>query len=330
MTLNKPEKLDIAVSDQSTLSSQHKVADVEVQLARKRMRRSRIKKQGGAYLFLLPNIAGFLLFTLFPLVFAIGLSFFKWSLLTPPVFNGLSNYVQLFTRDSVFRQVLSNTLFFVFVYVPLNLVIALGIAVWLASRIRWKGLFRIIMFLPVLTPGVAVAIVWMLMYNRSGIINVGLKSLFHIQGPDWLTSSVWAMPAIILMSLWYNFGYNMLIFSAGLQAIPQQLYEAAALDGSRRWSKFWHITLPMLSPSVFFALVMTLITSFQVFDQAFILTGGGPGASTTTLVLYTYQNAFSFFHMGYGATISTVLFFLIMAVTLGQFALQKKWVYYEV
>jgi len=329
MTLIKPEKLDIAVSDQSTLSSQRKVADAEVQLVSKRMRRLRIKKQREAYLFLLPNIAGFLLFTLFPLVFAIGLSFFKWSLLTPPIFNGLSNYVQLFTRDSVFRQVLSNTLYFVFVYVPLNLVIALGIAVWLASRIRWKGLFRTIMFLPVLTPGVAVAIVWMLMYNRSGIINVGLKSLFHIQGPDWLTSSVWAMPAIILMSLWYNFGYNMLIFSAGLQSIPQQLYEAAALDGSRRWSKFWHITLPMLSPSVFFALVMTLITSFQVFDQAFILTGGGPGASTTTLVLYTYQNGFSFFHMGYGATISTVLFLLIMAVTLGQFALQKKWVHYE-
>lgn len=330
MALNKSEEAHVAVNDQRTLSSQRQITEANMQRARKRIRRSRIKKNGEAYLFLLPNIAGFLLFTLFPLVFALGLSFFKWSLLTPPIFNGLGNYIRLFTQDTVFHQVLSNTLYFVFVYVPLNLVIALGIAVWLAGRIRWKGLFRIIMFLPVLTPGVAVAIVWMLMYNRSGIINVALQSLFHIQGPDWLTSSIWAMPSIILMSLWYNFGYNMLIFSAGLQAIPQQLYEAASLDGSTRWAKFWHITLPMLSPSMFFALVMTLITSFQVFDQAFILTGGGPGASTTTLVLYTYQSGFSFFHMGYAATISTVLFFLIMAVTLGQFVLQKKWVHYEV
>ena len=324
------KKLDM---DQAAESQENRAIQNEVSrmtMKKRHMRRLRWREQGIAYLFLAPNILGFLFFTLFSLVVAFGLSFFRWSLLTAPEFTGVSNYVQLFTVDPVFHQVLLNTLYFVFGYVPLNIVLSLGVAMWLSGRIWAKNLFRIIMFIPVMTPGVAVALVWLLMYDPSGIINQVLFALFHIRGPNWLASNTWAMPAVILMSLWYGFGYNMLVFSAGLQSIPRPLYEAAAIDGAKRWRGFWSITLPLLSPTIFFGIVLTLITSFQVFDQVYILTGGGPGINTTTLVLYTYQNGFVYYHMGYAATISTVLFVLIMLVTICQFLLQKKWVYYEV
>lgn len=327
MILKKPD-MDRTPAGQAEPALQNRVS--RIALKKRRMRRLWWREQGIAYLFLAPNILGFLFFTLFSLVAAFGLSFFRWSLLTAPEFNGVGNYIQLFTVDPVFHQVLLNTLYFVFGYVPLNIILSLGIAVWLAGPIRAKNIFRIIMFIPVMTPGVAVALVWLLMYDPSGIINATLLGLFHIHGPNWLASSTWAMPAVILMSLWYGFGYNMLVFSAGLQSIPRHLYEAAAIDGARRWHRFWSITLPLLSPSIFFGLVLTLITSFQVFDQVYILTGGGPGIDTTTLVLYTYQNGFVYYHMGYAATVSSVLFVLIMLVTIGQFLLQKKWVYYEV
>jgi multiple sugar transport system permease protein len=294
-------------------------------IARRRKWRDTI----GAYLFLTPNMLGFLVFILFPLIASFVISFFNWSLLTPPTFVGLGNYARLLVQDPVFHRILLNTLYFVFGYVPLNIVVSLGLAVWLSGRIRAKSLFRVIFFFPVMTPGIAVSLVWLLMYDQSGVINWFL-SLFHIHGPNWVGSSVWAMPAVILMSLWYGFGYNMLVFSAGLQSIPGHFYEAAAIDGATPLRQFWNVTIPLLSPSIFFALVMTLITSFQVFDQVFILTAGGPGASTTTLVLYTYQNGFTYFRMGYAATVSTILFLLIMAVTLGQFFLQRRWVHYEV
>ena len=327
MILKKPDVDRTAASRASLEVQKNKVSDIA--LKKRRMRRLRWREQGIAYLFLAPNIIGFLVFTLFTLVAAFGLSFFRWSLLTAPEFNGVGNYIQLFTVDPVFHQVLLNTLYFVFGYVPLNIVLSLGVAMWLSGRIWAKSLFRVIMFLPVMTPGVAVALVWLLMYDPAGIINQML-GLFHIHGPNWLASSTWAMPSVIIMSLWYGFGYNMLVFLAGVQAIPQHLYEAAAIDGAKRWHRFWSITLPLLSPSIFFGLVLTLITSFQVFDQVYILTGGGPGTDTTTLVLYTYQNGFVYYHMGYAATISTVLFVLIMLITIVQFMLQKKWVYYEV
>jgi multiple sugar transport system permease protein len=328
MILKKPDTKQISV-DRIPPASQNQGSRITTK-DRHRMRRAERREQATAYLFLAPNIIGFLVFTLFSLLAAFGLSFFKWSLLSSPEFTGLSNYIELFTVDPMFHQILLNTLYFVFGYVPLNIILSLGIAIWLSGRIRAKNLFRIIMFLPVMTPAVGVALVWMLMYDQSGIINATLYTLFHFRGPNWLGSSTWAMPAVILMSLWYGFGYNMLVFSAGLQAIPQHFYEAASIDGAKRWQKFWHITIPLLSPSLFFGIVLTIITSFQVFDQVYILTGGGPGADTTTLVLYTYQNGFVYFHMGYAATISTVIFILIMAVTILQFVFQRKWVHYEV
>lgn len=328
--LRKPDANRVAFNQVAQVALNDNVHRRAAALGQRRMRRLKWREQGIAYLFLAPNILGFLFFTLFSLVAAFGLSFFRWSLLTTPTFAGLNNYVILFTQDPVFHQILINTLYFVFGYVPLNIVLSLGIAVWLSGNIRAKNLFRIIMFLPVMTPAVGVSLVWMLMYDQHGIINQLLYALLHIHGPNWLGSNIWAMPAVIIMSLWYGFGYNMLVFSAGIQAIPQHLYEAAAIDGAHRWQRFFNITLPLLSPSLFFGLVLTLITSFQVFDQVYILTAGGPGTATTTLVFYTYQNGFVYFHMGYAATISSVLFVLIMLVTLLQFALQKRWVYYEV
>jgi multiple sugar transport system permease protein len=299
-------------------------------LSRQRVRRAQWRNTGLAYLFLAPNIIGFLFFTLFALIAAFGLSFFRWSLLTTPEFTGFGNYAQLLTTDPVFHQVLVNTLYFVFVYVPLNMLVSLGMALWISGPIHFKNVFRIIMFLPVLTPAVGVALVWLLMYDQNGIINQSLLLLFHIRGPNWLATDGWSMPAVILMSLWYNFGYNMLVFSAGLHNIPPHFYEAAAIDGAKRWDRFWHITIPLLSPSLFFGIVLTLISSFQVFDQVYILTGGGPGIDTTTLVLYAYQNGFQYYKMGYAATVSSVLFLLILTVTLLQFVLQRKWVHYEV
>ena len=311
-------------TNQMSVAIQPKVFDASAMARRRKWR-----DIGGAYLFLTPNMLGFLVFILFPLVASFVISFFDWSLLTPPTFIGPGNYIRLLAQDPVFHRILFNTLYFVFGYVPLNIVVSLGLAVWLSGRIRGKSVFRVIFFFPVMTPAIAVSLVWLLMYGQSGVINWFL-SLVHIQGPNWVGSAFWAMPAVILMSLWYGFGYNLLVFSAGLQAIPSYFYESAAIDGATGWRQFWNITIPLLSPSIFFALVMTLITSFQVFDQVFILTSGGPGVSTTTLVLYMYQNGFAYFHMGYAATISTILFLLIMAVTISQFFFQRRWVHYEV
>jgi len=284
-----------------------------------------------AYAFLLPNMVGFLIFTLGPLVASFVVSFFNWQLSvssTPPAFIGFGNYVKIFTQDPVFYTVVGNTLFYVTLYVSLNIVVSLSLALWLSTLTRWRNLFRILFFIPVMTPLVGVALVWALMYDQHGVINWAL-SLVHIPPPGWIGSTQWAMPAILLLSVWQGFGYNMLVFSAGLQGIPQQYYEAAAIDGANTWRRFWHITLPQMSPSLFFGIVLTIISALQVFDQAYVLTSGGPGNATTTLVLYLFQNGFQYFHMGYASAIAWVLFAMIMAVTAVQFLAQKRWVYYE-
>lgn len=280
--------------------------------------------------FLLPNIAGFLLFTLIPLVASLAISFFNWPLTSSPTFVGWHNYVRLFTNDSTFYQILTNTLLYVAGYVPLNIVLSLGIAVWLSTLARGRNFFRILFFIPVMAPMVGVALVWSLLYvPQTGVIDWALSSVFHLPGPDWAGSTTWALPAIIFMSVWQGFGYNMLVFSAGLQGIPEQYYEAAAIDGAGGWARFWQITIPLLSPSLFFGTVLTIISSLQVFDQAFVLTSGGPGVASTSLVLDLYQNGFQYFKMGYASAIAWALFILIMLVTALQFALQRKWVYYE-
>lgn len=279
--------------------------------------------------FLSPNLAGFLVFTILPIVASLVLSFYEWPLIGLPEFTGLHNFTQLLTKDAVFRNVILNTLYFVVGYLAGNIIVALGLASWLTTRIRGKAVFRVLFFLPVVTPMVANAVVWRLLFQPETGMFAWMLTAVGLPAPNWLGDPHWAMPALILMSIWAGFGYNMLVFIAGIESIPTSLYESASLDGANGWQKFWHITLPMLSPSLFFAVVMTLITSFQVFTQPYVLTGGGPGDSTTTLVVYLYQHGFQGFEMGYASAIAWVLFLIIMVMTFIQFRAQRRWVHYE-
>lgn len=281
-----------------------------------------------AYIFILPSFLGFAIFLLVPMVMSAGLSLYDWELLRPPVFIGLDNYYDL-ARDPLFKTVLFNTAYYAFGLVPLNIVVSLGLALWLNTKLRGLTFYRMAFFLPVVTVTVAVSLIWKWMYEpRVGIINQGL-ALFGITGPNWLADPVWAMPALIILGLWKGFGYNMVLFLAGLQGIPAALYEAAMIDGANTWQRFWKITLPLLTPVMFLAVILTVISSFQIFDQAFVMTAGGPSNATNTIVLYIFQNGFQFFKMGYASAIAWALFAVIFTFTLIQMWLQRHWVQYE-
>jgi len=281
-----------------------------------------------AYLFMLPSFLGFAIFLLVPMVLSAGISLYDWELLRPPVFIGLENYRDLF-RDPLFVKVLVNTAYYAFGLVPLNIVISLGLALWLNTKLRGLTFYRLAFFLPVVTVTVAVSLIWKWMYEpRIGIVNAAL-GLFGISGPNWLGDPFWAMPALIILGLWKGFGYNMVLFLAGLQGIPSTLYEAAMIDGANAWQRFWKITLPLLSPAMFLAVVLTVISSFQIFDQAYVMTAGGPSNATNTIVLYIFQNGFLFFKMGYASAIAWALFAVIFTFTLIQMWLQRHWVQYE-
>jgi multiple sugar transport system permease protein len=281
-----------------------------------------------AYLFILPSFLGFAIFLLVPMVMSAGISLYDWELLRPPVFIGPENYRDL-TRDPLFVKVLFNTAYYAFGLVPLNIVVSLGLALWLNTKLRGLTFYRLAFFLPVVTVTVAVSLIWKWMYEpRIGIINAALGA-FGISGPNWLADPFWAMPALIILGLWKGFGYNMVLFLAGLQGIPSTLYEAAMIDGANAWHRFWKITLPLLSPAMFLAVVLTIISSFQIFDQAFVMTAGGPSNATNTIVLYIFQNGFQFFKMGYASAIAWALFAVIFTFTLIQMWLQRHWVQYE-
>jgi multiple sugar transport system permease protein len=281
------------------------------------------------YLFLLPNIIGFLVFTALAVVVALGLSLTEWDLLTPPRFIGLANYQKLLTNDPVFRTAMVNTLYFVAGVVPLDIVCALSLAVLLNRPIRAMALYRAIYFVPVVTSLVAVAIVWQWLYHTEvGVVNHLLTSV-GLPRVNWLGSTEWAMPAVIFMSVWKAMGYYAVIFLAGLQGIPGHLYEAASIDGATDWQRFWKITLPLLSPTLFFVLVISIIQAFQVFGQIFIMTRGGPGNATQTIVFFIYNNGFVWFRMGYAAAASWILFAIIFAITAAQALWQRRWVHYS-
>lgn len=284
------------------------------------------KDTAWAFVLLLPNIVCFLVFTLFPVVASFLLSFTSWDILSPIKWVGLQNYIKLF-QDPIFLKVLRNTLYYSVVSVPLTVVLSLFLALAL-DKIPGKKVYRAAYFLPVISSMVAVAVVWQWMYNPEyGIINYLLR-FFGIRGPNWLTSTVWAMPAVIITSVWKSLGFNMLIFLAGLQAIPDSYYEAAEIDGAGWVHKFWYITLPLLSPTTFFVTVMAFIGSFQAFDAVFLMTQGGPARSTSVIVHYIYENAFRYFRMGYASAMAYVLFLMVFIVTLIQFRWQRKWVVY--
>ena len=239
-------------------------------------------------------------------------------------FVGLENYSRLLqTRD--FWIALRNTFYFAFVGGPLTIAVSLGAALLLSSKlVRFKGLFRTIYFTPFVTTLVAVAIVWRYLYHtRYGFFNYGLSQL-GLEPIDWLGDPRWAMPAIILMAVWKSFGYNMLIFIAGLQAIPEELYDAAAIDGAGPFRRFFNITLPMLAPTLVFVTVITMIGYFQLFAEPYVMTQGGPLRSTTSVVLLMYEEGFRWWRMGFAAAIAFVLFIVILLATLVQFRLQKE------
>lgn len=279
--------------------------------------------------FLLPGAIGFVAFTAFPIVASLVMSFFDWPVLGDPEFIGFGNFVELFTTDPVFMTALANTAVFVLLYVPINIVVSMGLAVWISPRIVGRRYYRVLFFVPAVTPMVGNAVVFGLLYAPRGLIDSLFLTLFGVSAPNFLGSSSWALPAVVLMSVWQGFGYNLLVFSAALDAVPASLTEAAAIDGAGPVRQFFSVVLPLMSPSIFFATVLTLISSFQVFIQPYILTGGGPGNSTTTLVMYLYQSGFQNFRLGFASAIAWVLFVIIMVLTAIQFLGQKKWVHYD-
>ncbi len=284
-----------------------------------------------ALAFLLPNGIGFLVFTLVPVIASLVISLYSWPLIGTRHFVGIANYRALFTKDSTFRAALLNTLYFVAAYTPLNIGVSLGLALWLRGYSRGRRLLRVLFFVPVLTPLVADSVVWSLLYtNRNGLIDEAVHAVFGVQGPNWLSSPHWVMPAIIIMSVWQGFGYNLLLFTAGIHAVPELYYDAARVDGASAWHVFRNVTLPLISPSLFFGTVLTIISAFQVFTQAYVLTAGGPGTSSTTLVYWLFEKAFDDYALGYASAIAWVLFVIVIAITLLQMRLQRRWVHYEV
>jgi len=265
-------------------------------------------------LFLGPSLAGLLVFTLGPMVASLGISFTDWDLLRPPRFVGLRNYRQMLD-DAEFWRTLRNTVTFLVGYIPLVTVSGLLLAVLLNSAIPFRQLFRAMYFLPVVTSWVAVALVWKWLLNPTfGPINDALRSV-GIAGPAWLFDPNWAMPAIVLTSVWKDAGFVMVILLAGLQGIPREYYEAAAIDGATRFQGLRHITIPLLAPALTFCLSISLISSIQVFDQVYVMTNGGPAGATQVLVERIVAHAFSYSRMGYASAMSWVLFALIFTVT---------------
>jgi multiple sugar transport system permease protein len=281
-------------------------------------------------MFLLPNFIGFMVFTVFAVGFSLYISLHSWDLFSSPTFVGLKNFVELLRDDPDFRRVLKNTLYFVVGIVPLGTAVSLALALLCNRTLKGMTFFRTVLYLPSVSSTIAVGIVWIwLLDPQFGVVNYLLRSIGVANPPNWLGSVAWAKPALILMHIWQYAGYYMVIFLAGLQGIPQQLYEAAVLDGASGWQKFWRITLPLLSPTTFFVFVMKLIGVFNIFEQPFIMTNGGPSGSTQTIVYYIYSNAFQWFNMGYASAVAWVLFIIVFAVTYIQFKYQGRWVHYE-
>lgn len=273
----------------------------------------------------MPNLIGFLIFIGIPIIASLGISFTEWDLLSEPEWVGFENYQSLW-EDPAFWAALWHTFYFIIGYIPLVMVGALGIALILNQKVKGITFFRAAYFIPVVSSWVAVSLIWKWLFNPSyGLVNYAL-SLIGITGPAWLHDPNWAMPAIILTSVWKDLGFVMVIYLAGLQGISKSYYEAADMDGASSWRKFWHITLPLLAPTTFFVTVISLINSFQVFDQVMIMTEGGPAGSTSVIVERIYNHAFRYFEMGYASAISWVLFFIIFAITLLQIRIQKRMV----
>lgn len=299
-------------------------------LDRVRSRRSRLLRREylAFYLFASPWLLGLLLFTLGPMLASLYLSLTDYAVIVAPKFIGIENYVRMFTDDELVLQSLKVTLLYSLGAVPLILIFSFSIALLMNQRIRGVSVFRTIYYLPGVISGVPVALLWMWILNPDfGMLNNAL-SLVGIEGPKWLFSRTWVVPSFILMSLW-TIGFPMVTFLAGLQGIPAHLYEAAEIDGAGPWSKFRHVTIPMMSPIILFNVISGLIDSFQTFTPAFLMTNGGPANASLFYGLYLYNNAFKWFNMGYASALAWLMMAIILVLTGLVFRSSIRWVYYE-
>ena len=304
------------------------------------------KEAIAGYLFILPNFAGFLAFTLLPVIFSLIFSFIRWDLLSSPVFVGFSNFINLLgfhkesgawiTNDPLFWKCFGNTLYLMMI-IPLEIMASLGLALIVNHKMKGISLFKTIFFLPTITNGVAICLLWYWIYNtdfgllNNIIINAGKMLGIHAISIPWLTSVAWAKPSLMIMGLWIMMGgYNMILFLAALQGVPRELYEASEIDGAGSWEKFWAITWPMISPTTFFVAVMAVIGGFQGgFMQAYIMTGGGPEHSTTTLEYLIYNHLYSWHNVGYAASIAWFVFVVVFLITLFNWRFGGKLVQYS-
>ena len=293
----------------------------------KRARREAIE----FYAFISPWLFGFIFFTLGPILYSLYLSFTKWEILTPPQFVGIANYLKAFTDDPRFWVTLKNTVYYTFVAIPFGMVFSIVLAMLMSRMVRGISIFRMLIYLPAVSSGVAATILWIMLISNKGLINQAL-GLIGIHGPSWLYDVRWTMPSLIMMNLWSGVGGGMVIYLAGLQGIPGHLLEAATIDGARWFQKTRYITLPLLTPVIFLNLIMSIIGSFQIFTQSFFLQGAMPPPirdSVLTYSLYIYQNAFEFFKMGYASALSWILFLIVFILTITQFKVSNRWVYYD-
>lgn len=280
------------------------------------------------YVFIAPWLLAFLLFDAVPILSGFYHSFTKWNALGEAQWVGTDNYVEALTRDPLFWRSVTNTLYYIGVSVPLGIILAFVLALMLNANIRGQGVYRTLYYLPSVVPTVAAVIVWVFIFEtRRGILNRGLE-LVGLPPVRWLSDPNWAMPALIIMSLW-GFGATMIIFLAGLQGIPQELYEAAEVDGAHRGQRLLRITLPLMTPSIFFTLIMNLVGAFQAFNNAFIMTGGGPNNATLLYMINLYNHAFSYFRMGYASALAVMLFVVVFGITVAVYRTSDRWVYYS-
>ncbi len=282
-----------------------------------------------ALAFASPALMGLAVFTIAPVFLSIVMSFYDWPAFGEKHFVGLKNYQWLMTQSPDFWPALRNSVVFTILYVPINIIVSLAMALILGPRIRGRNAFRVLFFIPVVTPMVANVLVWKMLLQPQGLFNGIAQGWFGMTLPSFLADPHWAMIMIVIMSVWQGAGYNMLIFSAALEELPDSVMEAARIDGASGSVMLFRVIIPMISPSIFFAAVMTVISSLQVFVQPQMLTGGGPGNSTLPLVMFIYHTGFKFQQLGMAAAAAWILFALVILVTAFQFRAQKRWVHYE-
>ena len=289
----------------------------------------RARKTLVAYSFIMPNLIGFFVFTFVPIVFSLFLSFCEWDSGNPIKFVGLKNFIYMFTKDNSFRISLLNTVYYTVVTVPVTLALSLFLAILMNKPLKGRVFFRSVLFFPYVASLVAIAVVWMALFNPDrGPVNNVLMAIGISNPPRWAASTTWAMPSIIGLTVWKGMGYYMIVYLAALQGVSRDLYEAASLDGANKWQQFINITWPCVTPTTFYILVLLMVSTFKSYDIMYITTQGGPGEATKVLAYHIYNQAFVSAKFGYASAVAMILLAIIVLVTLVQFRFEKKFTSY--